>query len=158
MKKGDKVRVIKVIDVPQDREYYGSQNVKDEDILTLRDGFINGLGTKYWIFEERNSTGLHNKWAFEFQLELVDNLEEIKTEAYKKGYEDARIMMTNKWYSENLYTEGMLKTKIEEALSRRNKEILDWVEKRMKQFNCQEVNGYSNVLIETLRDFINFIK
>jgi hypothetical protein len=158
MKKGDKVKVIKGVIFPRNGKYYSPQNAKIGDIVTLKEDFSDSSNGKYWIFEEQHSNGLHDKWAFEFQLELVDNLEEIKKEAYKKGYEDARIEMTNKWYSENLYTEGMLKTKIEDALSHRDKRILDWAEEGIERFDGQGMNNYLNGGIDTLISLINFIK
>mgnify|MGYP001579328672 FL=1 len=49
MKKGDKVRVIKDIDYPQNGEYYVSQNVNKGEIYTLDFDLSNKLNGRYWI-------------------------------------------------------------------------------------------------------------
>ena len=74
MKKGDKVRVIKDIDYPQNGEYYVSQNVNKGEIYTLDFDLSNKLNGRYWILKEQTMEGIIDKWAFEFQLELVESI------------------------------------------------------------------------------------
>jgi len=72
MKKGDKVKIISGIYYPQNGEYYCSQNISIGEIYTLKEYLVNQANGIYWIFEE--CVGYEGKWAFEFQLELVNNL------------------------------------------------------------------------------------
>ncbi len=70
--KGYKVKIVSGIKYPQNGEYYISQNISLENVLTIKDKMYNKINGWYYLFEEENTMGIKDKWAFEFQLELLN--------------------------------------------------------------------------------------
>ena len=77
---GDKVQVISSISMPQNGQYYCSQYLNVGEVFTLRTSLHDNYNGIYWLFEEKNSMGGQDKWAFEFQLKLVSSVEQNKAE------------------------------------------------------------------------------
>jgi len=71
MKKGDRIRIKCGIKYPQNGQYYCTQNISIGDEFILRDYLETEENGRYWFFEEGWES--RAKWAFEFQLELLNN-------------------------------------------------------------------------------------
>lgn len=76
-RKGDKVKIVKDIEYSQNGNYYVSQNIDKGKIYTLEEYLMDSANGKYWIFEEKNSHGIQDKWAFEFQMELINKSDNV---------------------------------------------------------------------------------
>lgn len=77
MKEGDKVRIKSEIKHPQNGCYYVPQNISVGEEFTLKEWLTTKENGRYWLFEEKNEMGLCSQWAFEFQLELLSNSDNI---------------------------------------------------------------------------------
>lgn len=76
-KKGDRVKVIRQINFPENGEYYLSQNISVGNEYTLCDDFENNVNGRYWTFVDKNTMDVSDKWAFEFQFELISNSDNV---------------------------------------------------------------------------------